>query len=192
MARADFVYCPYCGTPLRAEQRFGALRPCCPSCSFVHFRDPKVAVVALVAARDGEGDRVLLVRRGVEPMKGFWSLPGGYMDAGEMPQQALARELLEEVGVEMAVEPLPMGIFLLQSGGTRTGIVLAFRARVLPGAPAPQPGDDVTEVRWFAAGSLPDDLAFDSTRSLLNAWRQGLAAAAERSVSLPVRSDEGA
>jgi ADP-ribose pyrophosphatase YjhB (NUDIX family) len=173
MAQTSFVYCPYCGSVLQGEHRFGALRPACPSCSFVHFRDPKVAVVALVTARGDEGDQVLLVRRGVEPMKGRWSLPGGYMDAGEMPQAALARELREEVGLEAEVAPLPLEIYLLEHHGTAMGIVLAFQAVPAANAPAPTPGDDVTEACWFPAAHLPADLAFDSTRHLLDAWAQG-------------------
>jgi 8-oxo-dGTP pyrophosphatase MutT (NUDIX family) len=95
------------------------------------------------------------------------------MDAGEMPQEALARELREEVGLDAEVEPLPLEIYLLQNSGTVTGIVLAFRAVPAAGSPAPIPGDDVTDARWFPATALPADVAFDSTRHMLDAWAQG-------------------
>ena len=88
-----FRYCPYCAGEIAEETRFNAVRPVCKTCGFVQFHDPKVAVIALILH---EG-RVLLVQRAVDPAKGKWSLPGGYMDAGEMPLEALQRELNEEV-----------------------------------------------------------------------------------------------
>ena len=102
MNQRIYRFCPLCGTPLETRWMFQRERPTCPACGFVHFRDPKVAVIGLVTWRN----RVLLIRRGVDPMKGMWSLPGGYMDAGEMPANALVRELVEEVGLHVTVDRL--------------------------------------------------------------------------------------
>ncbi len=150
--------------------RFDQVRPVCPACGFVHFRDPKVAVIGLVT----DGERVLLVRRAVDPGKGLWSLPGGYMDAGEMPAEALRRELLEEVGLAVEVQDL-VGIYpLINYAGERVGIVLAFRARP-QGDTRLHPGtDDVAESGWFTASELPEDLAFESTRDLLKDFAEGM------------------
>lgn len=166
MAAGSFAYCPYCGAPLGEAVRHGALRPFCAACNFIQFHDPKVAVVALVE-HDGA---VLLIRRGVDPGKGLWALPGGFMDAGEMPETALQRELLEEVGLAVAVGPL-LGIFPIVTGKATRGIVLAYEAAVGEAAAAlPVAADDVTEARWFNANALPTELAFDSTRALLAEW----------------------
>ena len=78
------------------------------SADLSNFKDPKVAVIALVTSHD----RMLLIRRGVNPGKGQWALPGGFMDAGEMPQEALVRELYEEVGIQVEVGEL-LGIFAM-------------------------------------------------------------------------------
>jgi len=59
------------------------MRSVCPSCGFVHFTDPKVAVIALVT----HADKILLARRAVDPAKGKWALPGGYMDAGRSEER---------------------------------------------------------------------------------------------------------
>jgi ADP-ribose pyrophosphatase YjhB (NUDIX family) len=140
----------------------------CPECGFVQFYDPKVAVIALATWQD----RVLLIRRGVEPMKGMWALPGGYMDAGEMPADALARELVEEVGLDVRIVRLLDVYPMAGAGPVPVGIVLAYHCEVdgaLPPSLVCQ--DDVTEAGWFQAAELPGDVAFASTQTLLAAWR---------------------
>lgn len=171
----EYRFCPYCGQGLVVRERFGQARPTCSACGFVYFCDPKVAVIALVTWRD----RVLLIRRGVEPMKGKWALPGGYMDAGEMPQGALTRELREEVGVDAAGGEL-LDIFPMAGPGVVSrGIVLAFGvALVSDHAPSLHSQDDALEAAWFRVADLPVDLAFDSTHVLLERWRDSARSAA--------------
>ncbi len=170
MSHLNYRFCPHCGESLELREAHGALRPVCPACGFIHFRDPKVAVIALVAA----SDRVLLIRRGVEPERGKWALPGGFMDAGEMPEEALVRELVEETGLNVHIDRF-LGVFpmapLARSGG---GIVLAYLASLddeLARMLCVQ--DDALEAGWFAPDDLPAPLAFDSTFALLRAWRHG-------------------
>ena len=148
--------------------RFNALRPVCSACGFVQFHDPKVAVIALIL----HGGRVLLVQRAVDPAKGKWSLPGGYMDAGEMPQEALQRELCEEIGLQVHIDDL-LDIFpMVNDVSARIGIVLAFRAFPAESAEIPFAADDVQAAAWFAPQEIPVDLAFDSTRTLLQGWME--------------------
>ncbi|MFN2200013.1 MAG: NUDIX hydrolase [Caldilineaceae bacterium] len=151
---------------------FGAMRPTCPNCAFVQFLDPKVAVIGLVTS----AGRVLLVRRGVDPERGQWALPGGFMDAGEMPDEALQRELLEEVGLDVTIEGL-LGIFpMVARPRIAGGIVIAYRASPSSGTcPALEQNDDVDEAKWFKAGDLPDDVAFESSQELLSEWLRALA-----------------
>ena len=177
MSRRDFTFCPHCGTKLEKVELFRRMRPRCPKCGFVQFHDPKVAVVALAV----HGPHVLLIRRAVEPERGRWALPGGYMDAGEMPEQALRREVHEEVGVWVDVGPL-LGVFPMAGpGNVSGGIVLAYRAvPVGEGIPDLLCQDDVDAAGWFDIAHLPDDLAFESTISLLHAWSHGTAGLTER------------
>ena len=170
MSRLDYHYCPYCGEPLERREAHGSIRPVCPKCGFTHFRDPKVAVIGLAVA----AEHVLLIRRGVDPERGKWALPGGFMDAGERPEGALERELAEEVGLTVSVGRL-LGIFpmaaLARSFG---GIVIAYH--VIPsggGLPALQVRDDATDAGWFLPDKVPACLAFDSTHTLLRMWRDG-------------------
>lgn len=163
-----FRYCPYCASPVVEEVRFNALRPVCSVCDFVQFLDPKVAVIALVE----HGDTVLLIQRAVDPGKGEWSLPGGYMDAGEMPREALQRELLEEVGLRAEIGDL-IGIFpMVNDEGDRIGIVLAFQGEPAESPDIPFVADDAQDAGWFSAGDIPEELAFESTETLLKHWQE--------------------
>lgn len=167
MSRPNFIYCPYCATPLEVCEIYRQQRPVCPNCRFVHFPDPKVAVIGFVT----NGNQVLLIRRAMEPGKGKWALPGGYMDAGEMPEAALQRELLEEVGLSIKISTL-LAIFpMIVTSGRSQGIVLAYQA--VP-AHAHQTtllcDDDVCEAGWFTPANLPAELAFESTHTLLAQW----------------------
>ncbi len=170
MESVQYRYCPHCGTPLERKQRFGKPRPCCPGCGFVHFLDPKVAVIGFVV----HAAQLLLIRRAVNPAKGKWALPGGYMDAGEMPEAALKRELWEEVGLEIEIDRL-IDIFpMVGREVTSPGIVLAYVARPAIGAATGelQSNDDVSAAAWFTPAALPTDIAFDSTRQLLAEWQR--------------------
>ncbi len=168
MADLDYVYCPYCGVDMETRYIFGNNRRVCPLCGFTQFNDPKVAVIGLVTA----GDKVLLVRRGVQPAMGQWALPGGYMDAGEMPRDALSRELYEEVGLK--VQP---GEFLdiypfAKTSRVIGGIVIAYRvdlSSIIP--PIVHAHDDVDAAAWFSKERLPDHIAFESSRELIRRWR---------------------
>jgi ADP-ribose pyrophosphatase YjhB (NUDIX family) len=168
MKPVTYRYCPLCAEEMAPAAASVHGRPFCPACGFVHFQDPKVAVVAVIPWQD----RVLLIKRRFGHAKGRWALPGGFMDAGEMPRDALIREVREEVG--LAVSPgdlldiLPMD----DPGAGRIGIVLAYTAlSILPPAENLAAGDDAIEARWSDPEALPEALAFRGTRRLLRLWR---------------------
>jgi ADP-ribose pyrophosphatase YjhB (NUDIX family) len=170
MRQTGYRYCPLCATALEERSVYHQQRLVCPACGFVHFPDPKVVVIGLVVHRA----KVLLVRRASEPAKGLWSLPGGYMDAGEMPAEALQRELHEEVGLPIQIVRFMDFFPIASTHGRNAGIVLAFYAQ-----PADEPGvlqcaEEVSAADWFASHELPTDLAFESTHTLLARWQSEL------------------
>jgi NADH pyrophosphatase NudC (nudix superfamily) len=95
-------YCPSCGNPTTRKFVHGRDRPVCDHCGRIHFEEPKVAAGALVMQ---EG-KVLLVRRIMEPKRGMWSLPAGFVDADEDPAAAAIREVREETGMDIEIEGL--------------------------------------------------------------------------------------
>ncbi len=116
---------------------------------------PIVGVGAVVI----DGTKVLLVRRGNEPLKGEWSLPGGALEVGETLQQGVVREVLEETGVTVApagvVEILDRIVRDEESGRVRYHYVLIdFVCRVIGGSPLV--GSDADEVQWVDRGVLDE------------------------------------
>ncbi len=160
----DFIYCPRCAAPLAEGIKFGRTRRFCRYCGFIHFREPKVAVAGLVS----DAGRVLLVRRAAVPGIGYWALPAGYMDADELPDEAVVREVAEETGVVVRVTALH-AVAPLAGWAERRGILVLYRAERVSGEPAPH--DDASEARWFGRAEIPwDELAFESTAQFLREW----------------------
>jgi ADP-ribose pyrophosphatase YjhB (NUDIX family) len=159
-------YCPRCGHPLTERMAFDKkVRPTCDNCNFVYFRDPKVAVAVFVT----QGNKVLLVKRGMEPGRGKWALPAGFVDYGEDPREAAVREMEEETGLRVELTEL-MDVLPGDTPGQGATIVIVYAARALDGAL--NAADDVDEVAFFGAGELPE-LAFDSTRLVIERWLKG-------------------
>ena len=102
---ATYRFCPVCGGALEARALKAAepTRLVCLRCGYVFYLDPKVAVGTII--RD-DRDRIVLVRRAIEPGYGKWVFPGGYVDRGEEVQIAAIREAREETGLEVRIERL--------------------------------------------------------------------------------------
>ena len=138
------------------------MREVCPQCGWIHFVDPKVAAGVLVIA-DG---RVLLVRRVNEPYRGLWTLPAGFVNGGEDPAEAAARECLEETGLSVRV----MRMFDIVAGREHprgADFVIVYQAEVIGGEM--QADDDADAVEWFDKNNLPP-LAFLATQKVLQSF----------------------
>lgn len=100
----------------------------CGRCEFIHYQNPKVVAGAVCTWKDDKGqDKILLAKRAIEPRKGFWTLPAGYMELGETTEQAAAREAREEACATIEIERL-----LAMYSVARIGQVqIMYRARLL-------------------------------------------------------------
>jgi ADP-ribose pyrophosphatase YjhB (NUDIX family) len=154
-------YCLSCGAGMTTVAVRGVDRRVCGGCGRVHYVDPKVAVGAAVF-RD---DRLLLVRRVMEPGRGRWSLPGGYVDPGEHPREAAARETVEEAGVQVRVDDV-LEVFANppHEGGA---IFILYAATWLAGEPVC--GDDTDGAAFFDRAELPPTV-FASTEAAVARW----------------------
>ena len=159
MASTEFNYCPRCGTSVTHKELFGRVRAVCPQCEWIHFLDPKVAAAVLIE-QDG---RVLLVRRAGEPFRGLWSLPAGFINGGEDPAEAAARECLEETGLTVRVTRV-LDIISGKEHPRGADFIIVYQAEVLAGEL--KPDDDADAVEWFARENLPQ-LAFRATQVVL-------------------------
>jgi ADP-ribose pyrophosphatase YjhB (NUDIX family) len=159
MIADEINFCPRCGSAVTQAERFGRLRPVCPACGWIYFADPKVAAAVLVE-QDG---RVLLVRRAVDPARGLWTLPAGFVDAGEDPALAAERECLEETELVVKVTGLKEVLFGQEHPGG-AHILIVYYARLVSGELAAH--DDVDQAAYFSRADLPP-LAFNTTKRLL-------------------------
>ncbi|MEO5988169.1 MAG: NUDIX domain-containing protein [Candidatus Eisenbacteria bacterium] len=155
MSPFDPSYCPRCAAALEPRAEHGTLRPTCPACAFIWYRNPVPAAGVLVE-QDG---RVVLVRRRYEPRVGSWCIPAGFMEAGETPEQSAGREVLEETGLVVQI----MRLFGVYAGfdDPRVRAVLILYLGVATGG-ALMAGDDALEAEWFPLEALPADIAFAS------------------------------
>jgi len=159
MIADEMNYCPRCATKLVEALRFGKPRPTCPRCDWIFFHDPKVAAAVLIE----EDGRFLLVRRAVNPQKGFWTLPAGFIDAGEDPARAAQRECFEETGLKVQVTGL-LDVLASQEHHRGANIIIFYKAEIVTGNLIP--GDDVDRAGFFSFHDLPP-LAFTSTKQIL-------------------------
>ncbi|MCY4366782.1 MAG: NUDIX hydrolase [Chloroflexi bacterium] len=155
-------FCSGCATELELKESGGAVRPVCPACGRVVYYDPKVAAVTLIS-RD---EKVLLVRRANLLGYGLWSVPGGYVDRGEVVEVAAAREVLEETGLKVKIDGL-VGLF---SEAGRPVIVAAFSGTETGGELSP--GPEALDAGFFALDDLPP-MAFPGDSNILQQWSQG-------------------
>ncbi len=118
--------------------------------------------------------RVLLGRRGIEPSKGLWDLPGGFLEPGEHPEAGMKRELLEETG--LLVDPVQLlGFYMDQYGDDphEHTLNIFYWCRVLAASPEAQASDDMAELGWFPPDAFPEsrELAFQNVRDALADWK---------------------
>jgi ADP-ribose pyrophosphatase YjhB (NUDIX family) len=120
--------------------------------------------------RDDEG-RLLLVRRGTDPGRGQWSVPGGRVEPGEAATAAAAREVLEETGVRVTVGDL-VGIVERPGPGGVTYVVEDFHAtpEAEGRAAEPRAGDDADEARWFTEAEIASLDCVDGLVDALVGW----------------------
>jgi 8-oxo-dGTP diphosphatase len=154
-------FCLDCGGSMTTRTVHGVDRRVCVACRRIHYVDPKIAV-GVAVFRD---DALLLVRRVMEPGRGRWALPGGWVDAGQDPREAAAKEALEEAGVVVDVGEI-VEAFLNppEDGGA---LFLLFNARWVSGELTA--GDDADDVGFFPRAALPP-LAFASTSATVARW----------------------
>jgi ADP-ribose pyrophosphatase YjhB (NUDIX family) len=131
------------------------------ACAFVFYLNPKIAACTISAVRG----RIVLARRAIEPERGKWVIPGGFVDRGETLEAAAARETREEVQLDVEIG----GIVGVYSYPGNEVVVIVFEATVVGGEVCV--GDECLEARTFAPDEIPwDDLAFESTRRALSTY----------------------
>jgi 8-oxo-dGTP diphosphatase len=155
-------FCPLCGAPLAREavppdQREHAV---CTQCRFVFYLNPKL-VGATIPEQDG---RVLLTRRSIDPGRGLWTFPGGFVDWGETVTDAAVRETFEETGLKVDLTEL-LNVYTYPGAP----VIVVYKAIVVGGTLTTCGEND--QLEWVAPEAIPwPVLAFQSTREALREW----------------------
>ena len=165
MIEDEYRFCPLCRSALSLRSMEGRRRRLCPACGWIHYLNPLPCAAALVSNREGE---ILLVKRGVEPGKGLWGLPSGFIELEESPAQACLRELEEEAALTGSIREL-IGVYSQESAVYKYVVIIGYRVSA---AGAPRAGSDSLEAAYFSLDRLPE-IAFHSHRAIIRDGEAG-------------------
>jgi ADP-ribose pyrophosphatase YjhB (NUDIX family) len=153
-------FCSHCGAPvaLRVPEGDTLARYVCGACHAVHYQNPRMVVGCIPEWEE----KILLCRRAIEPRRGLWTVPAGFMENGETTGEGAVRETLEEANARVAIEAL----YALYNIPHISQVYILFRARLLDLDFSA--GAETLEVRLFAEHEIPwDDIAFATVRNTL-------------------------
>ena len=158
-------FCPQCGGSVTLKVPAGDDRPrdVCTACGTIHYQNPKVVVGSIPVWED----RILMCRRNIDPRKGYWTLPAGYLENGETAADGARRETLEETGATI----LDLVPYLMVDIVHIHQIYLMFRCRL--SAPDFHPTRESAEVKLVDGDTIPwDEIAFKVVEKTLRYFLQ--------------------
>ena len=162
-----FQICPHCGAhELKPDS---AKSVACTTCGFVYFFNPAAAVAAIIVNTKNE---LLVTVRASDPGKGRWDLPGGFVDPGESAEQALRREVKEELNLEAQSMiyfcSVPNEYVYKQVTYTTVDLAFICQTRDFSGL---QTMDDIEDVMFISADDVDfEQFAFDSIRTIVSQY----------------------
>jgi ADP-ribose pyrophosphatase YjhB (NUDIX family) len=154
-------YCSLCGAPvaLRVPDGDSLPRHVCAACGTIHYQNPKMVVGCIPEWED----KILLCRRAIEPRRGLWTVPAGFMENGETTYQGAIRETLEEANARVEIDSL----YALYNIPHINQVYLLFRARLLDLDFSA--GAETLELKLLAEPDIPwDQIAFAAVRNTLS------------------------
>jgi ADP-ribose pyrophosphatase YjhB (NUDIX family) len=141
-------------------------RMMCPDCGFINYENPKIVVGSVCL----HGERFLLCRRAINPRRGYWTLPAGFLELNESTQAGAQREALEEAQAQIIID----GLLAIYDIPRISQVQIIYRARLA--TPEFSAGPESLEVKLFAWDEIPwDELAFPSVRWALDHYRESMA-----------------
>jgi 8-oxo-dGTP diphosphatase len=169
----ELRFCPRCAgsIEIRDAGHPASPHPVCTACGFVLWQNLKPSVEGAIVRGEGPATEVLLGRLGMGAGKGRWDIPGGFLNADDHLLDALRRECLREVGLEIAPVEL-LGVFEDVFAGSPI-ISIVYVCRIVSGEP--RAADIVDEVAWFPVDATPE-VAYQAVQDALSALRQRVGA----------------
>jgi 8-oxo-dGTP diphosphatase len=162
----SYRYCPKCGAEMIDRRVDHRERKMCPVCKFVFYHNP-VPAAGVVIEKD---NKILLVKRKYEPYKGDWSLPAGFMEYDESPEQCAIRETKEELNVDVELDGL-FGVYSGKDDPRTHAVLIMYWAKVKGGEL--KAGDDAEEIKFFGKEEVPQNIAFLAHRQIIKEFFHG-------------------
>ncbi len=156
-------YCHQCSFELALTfiKEEGQERLLCAQCGYISYLNP-LLVAGTIPEKDG---KIMLLRRGIEPMKHFWTFPAGFVEMGETVTAGAIRETWEEVGMKVKLTGI-VGIYSYPKYGVAT---IVYEAKITGGKPTTCL--ETEEIQYFEPRNIPwKELAFMSTKDALRDW----------------------
>lgn len=156
-------FCSHCGAELdfRVPEGDNLPRHICNRCGTIHYQNPRLIVGCLPFWED----QVLLCRRAIEPRHGFWTIPAGFMENGELVDEGAMRETREEANAEVEIH----SVHTVYSIPHINQVYMFFLARLKNLDFSP--GVESLETRLFDEKDIPwDDIAFSSVKFCLQTF----------------------
>ena len=153
-------FCMQCATRLTAHRGHGVKE--CRRCGWAYWNNPKPSASVMIV----EARKILLARRAVSPYRGYWDAIGGFIEPGESAEQAIKREVREELGVDVKLDGF-LGTFAGTYG--RGGIAtldVCYIGRLADDAAKIRVNDDVASVAWIPINRLPPRLTAPSRNAV--------------------------
>ncbi len=153
-------FCSQCSAPVALRIPLGDSLPrhVCTACGTIHYQNPKM-IVGCIPEWEG---KILLCRRAIEPRRGLWTVPAGFMENGETTYQGALRETLEEANARVEIDSL----YALYNIPHINQVYLLFRARLLDLDFSP--GEETLELKLLDEADIPwDQIAFATVRNTL-------------------------
>ena len=165
----DSRFCFHCGEKLTTKVVDDRKRHVCPACGYVQYLNP-VPATAVTIIQDGQ---ILLVKRAVDPRKGLWSLPAGFLEIDETVEECAVREVKEETNLGVQLTGL-LAAYSVFDDPRYVCLLVVYMGKIVGGQL--QYGDDASDAQFFPQSALPElafkvhrraiDLAFERARSL--------------------------
>ncbi len=156
----ELHHCPQCGEQLTTKKEDTHNRLYCQLCKVFVYENPVPVVAGVILNTQG---KILLIKRGVEPCIGSWTLPSGFIEINEKPDECIIREIKEETNLDCRIKNL-LGAYQQKGWRYKSVIVLAYLLDILRGEP--KAGDDAVDIQYFSYEHLPD-IPFQSHRVII-------------------------
>lgn len=159
-----YQHCPNCGEKLTIEGNSAI----CPSCIFNFYLNPAPCVTILIVNKQNQ---VLWTKRGIEPQKDFWDLPGGFIEPGETVEQATLREAKEELNLD--IEVIKILTNTPDVYGSKWGqptLNFIVHCKIIQGELRAQ--DDVASTKWIDLDTPPEPIGFDNAKVALKEYKK--------------------